>query len=129
MVKSYNAKDVTLTIDGAYITGFAESMITCEKNEDNFTSSVGAQGDVVVNEVNDPRGTIKFTLQATSPARRYLDALANSNRQVSIWVNNKALHEKAGGAYARIKKPASREYEAEVGDREYEAEVFDYTAK
>ena len=129
MVNAYNAKDVTVTVGGVYITGFAESMVTCEKNEDGFSSSVGAQGDVGVNEVNDPRGTIKFTLQATSPSSRYLDSLANGKKQVAIWVNNKALNEKTGGSCARIKKPASREYEAEAGDREYEAEVFDYTAQ
>lgn len=123
---AYNAKDCVITIDGVYITGVAEDMITGEKDEDFFTTTVGAQGDVAVNEVNNPLGTIKLTLQGTSPQNEMLIKYAKKNKEFPIWVNNKNLKEKFGGSQARIKKFPVMEEGIELSDREYEMTVFDY---
>lgn len=123
---AYNAKDCVITIDGVYITGVAEDMITGEKDEDFFTTTVGAQGDVAVNEVNNPLGTIKLTLQGTSPQNEMLIKYAKKNKEFPIWVNNKNLKEKFGGSQARIKKFPAMEEGIELSDREYEMTVFDY---
>lgn len=124
---SYNAQDCTIVFGNTYLTGLGETMVTGEKDEENFSTSVGAQGDVLVNEVNNPLGTITVTLQATSPQRAYLDHCANSGTVQPLWVTNKALGERMGGTKARVKKPASKEFGAEASDSEYEFQVFDYT--
>ncbi|BFH10697.1 DUF3277 family protein [Paenibacillus melissococcoides] len=128
---NYDAMDVTVTVDGTFITGFSEgSMVEGEKDEDNFAASVGAQGDVVVSEVNNPLGTITITLQQTSPSVSFLNQLANAKKMVPVWViYNGTPKEKFGGSRARVKKPATSSFSNEAEDREFEIQVFDYTVE
>lgn len=129
MVGTYNAKDCVITVGGVYITGMGETMVSCEKDEDNVNAVVGAQGDVVVNEVNNDLGTIKITVQGTSPQKGYLLNLAKSKTMTDIWVNNKTIGEKVGGTKAMIKKTPALEQGTELADREFEFAVFDYTVE
>lgn len=127
MVTSYNAKDCTITVNNAYLTGLGEDMVTGEKDEEFFESETGAQGDTVVNEKNDDKGTITITLQATSPQNAMMISLAKSRAYFPIWVTNKSLGERFGGTSARVKKYPEFAEGATAGDREYEIAVFDYT--
>lgn len=127
MVKTYNPKDCVITVGGVYITGLGEDMVSCEKDEDNFTTSVGAQGDVVVNQSHNQLGTITLTVQGTSPQKTYLLDLAKTGEVFDIWVNNKSIDEKVGGSQAMIKKTPDLSQGAELEDREFEIQVFDYT--
>lgn len=128
-ITSYNAKDCVITVGGVYITGLGEDMVTGEKDEDNVSPVVGAQGDVVVNETNNDLGTITITVQGTSPQLPYLKNLAKTKKMVDVWVNNKSIGEKFGGSKAMIKKTPTLEYGAELADREVEIQVFDYTVE
>ncbi len=126
MIRTYDAKDVVMTFGSVYITGFSEDMITCAKDEEMFSTSVGAQGDVVVNTTNNPLGTISLTLQATSPQIEYLRECARNGTYAPCYVTNKNLGERMGGSQARIKNYPENEYGAEVGDRTFDIQVFDY---
>ena len=53
VVGNYDAKNTTILVDGVYITGLGEDMVTGEKDEDLFETSVGAQGDVVKSVKNN----------------------------------------------------------------------------
>lgn len=128
-ITQYDAKDVVVTVGGVYITGLGEDMVSGEKDEDNVSPVVGAQGDVVVNAVNNDLGTITLTVQGTSPQLPYLKKLARSKEMVDVWVNNKAIGEKFGGSKAMIKKTPSLEYGSELADRELEIQVFDYVVE
>ena len=125
MVTTYNAKDTTVIVDEVYITGLGEDMIIYEPDEDQFESSVGAQGDIVVSEKNDARATITLTVQATSPQKGFLLNLATSRKMFPIWCINRTLGERFGGTKARIKKHPALEYGVEAADREFEIQVFD----
>lgn len=127
MVRTYNPKDCVITVGGVYITGLGEDMVSCEKDEDNFSASVGAQGDVVVNQSNNNLGTITVTVQGTSPQKDYLMGLAKSRGMFDVWVINKSIGEKVGGSQATMKKPPAMEQGTELADREFEIQVFDYT--
>lgn len=129
MVTNYNAKDCVITVDGVYITGLAEDIVSCEKDEELFSTKVGAVGDVVINETHDPIGTITLTVQATSPQKEMLLELARSRKMFQIWVVNKSIGERVGGTMARIKNYPSIELGAEAEDREFEIAVFDYTVE
>ncbi len=122
----YNAKDCVITVDDVYITGVGTSMVTGTKDEQMFSTTVGAQGDVCMNETNNPLGTITITVQATSPQKPYLIDLAKSGKVVSIWVVNKSLRERMGGTQARIKNYPSMDQADTVSDRAFEFQVFDY---
>lgn len=41
-MRTYNAKDISVVINNVNITGLGETMISCEKDEEFFTTSVGA---------------------------------------------------------------------------------------
>lgn len=128
-ITSYDAKNVTVIVDGVYITGFSEgSFIECEKAEDTFQTSVGAQGDVGISEVNNPIGNITITLQQTSPSVTYLNRLASSKRIVSVWViSNNTPREKIGGTQARVLRPAQSTFSNSIESRAFQLQVFDYT--
>lgn len=126
-VTTYNPNDCVVTIGGVYITGLGEDMVEGEKDEDNFSTAVGAQGDVVINMSNNRLGTIKLTVQGTSAQKSYLLGLEKSKAMFDIWVINKSIDEKIGGTKAMMKKPPTLGQGAELADREFEIQVFDYT--
>lgn len=128
-VRAYDPKDCVVMVGGVYITGLGEDMVSCEKDEDNFSTAVGAQGDVVVNRSNNQLGTITVTVQGTSPQKDYLLGLAKSGSMFDIWVINKSINEKVGGSKAMMKKPPTLEQGAELADREFEIQVFDYNVE
>lgn len=128
-VRAYDPKDCVVMVGGVYITGLGEDMVSCEKDEDNFSTAVGAQGDVVVNRSNNQLGTITVTVQGTSPQKDYLMGLAKTGEMFDIWVINKSIREKVGGSKAMMKKPPALEQGAELADREFEIQVFDYTVE
>lgn len=128
-MQSYNAKDCTVTVNNVYITGLGEDMVTGAKDEELFSTAVGAQGDVVVNEINNPLGTITLTVQATSPQKDMLLSLAKSGQTFPIWVINKSIGERFGGNEARFKNYPELVNGAEAEDREFEIQVFDYTVQ
>lgn len=129
MFTSYNAKDCTVTVDNVYITQLGEDMVTFEKDEEMFTTVVGAQGDVVMSEINNPLATITLTVQATSPQKKYLLNLAKAGKVFPIWCMNRSIGERFGGTKARIKNFPSLEHGAEAADREFEIQVFDGTVE
>ena len=128
-VTQYDAKDCTITVNNVYITGLGEDMVTGSKDEEFFSTAVGAQGDVVVNETNNSLGTITLTVQATSPQKGYLMGLARQKEMFPIWVVNKSIGERMGGTKARIKNFPELANGVEAEDREFEIQVFDYTVE
>lgn len=126
MVTRYNAKDTTIIVDGVYITGLGEDMISGEKDEDFFSTSVGAQGDVVKNEINDPLGKITITVQATSPQKAFLMGLAKRTEAFPLWCINKALGERMGGTMANLLTFPEVSRGKEADDMEFVFQVFDY---
>lgn len=130
-IATYDARKVTATVGGVFITGFAEgTFVNCTKDEDNFETTVSAQGDVAVAVRNNTLGTIEFTLNQTSPSIAYLDELANSSAMVPAWViSNNSAKETSGGTQAMVTKPSDKEYADTVSERSYEIKVFDYTSE
>lgn len=122
---TYNPNDVSVTIDGIYVTGLGEDMIEFEFDEERFEAVVGAQGDVVVNETNNKLATLTLTVQASSPQYKVMLQYAKNGTTFPVWVVNKSIGERCGGTKARFKNPASVSYGAELEDREFEIAIFD----
>lgn len=102
MVTKYNAKDCTVTVDGVHITGLGEDMISWEKEEAFFETSVGAQGDIVKSEINNDIHSLTVTVQPTSPQYGYLIGLAKRTDTFPVYVVNKPLGVTVGGTQANI---------------------------
>lgn len=128
-VTTYDAKDCVITVNNTYITGLGEDMISGEKDEDFFTTNVGAQGDIIKNVTNNSLGTITLTLQATSPQKGFLMGLARQGAIFSIWAVNKSIGERMGGTKASILNYPELANGAEAEDREFTIQVFDYTVE
>lgn len=129
MARVYDPKQVNVIVDGVFITGFAEgTMVTAEKDEDDFTVVYGAQGDYSVAESHNTLGTITLTLQDTSPSLPFLRSLVNRRRFFSCYVvdANDSSRVMAGGSEARILKSPGFEKGNEVGEVEVEIKVFNY---
>jgi len=123
---TYDAKGVSVIVNGVYLTGFSESMVEVEKDEDGYETKVGAQGDAIRTKVNSQLGTIKVTLLQTSPQVAFLDKLANTGEMVAISVTSSGPPKETSSATeAFVKKPASRTYGKDAEDREYEFQCID----
>ena len=123
-VYTYDAKDTSVVVDGTYITGLGEDMISVEKEEDFFTPSVG---DIVKSQINNSLGTMTITIQPTSPQKKYLLSLAKRTEPFPLWAVNKKLGERIGGTMANLKTMPEFSRGAEAEDMELEFQIFDLT--
>lgn len=128
-MRTYDASQTTVTVDGRFLTGFAEgSFVEWEKDEENFDTKVSAQGEVGVAIRNNTLGTITVTLMQTSPDVAFLKKLANTRKVFPIWVQTSGdTKEKVGGTQAMVKKTPDGTLSDEIEDREFEIQVFDFT--
>lgn len=128
-IATYDAKDTSIVIDSTYITGLGEDMISAEKDEDFFTTSVGAQGDVVKSQINNNLGTVTVYVQPTSPQKQFLLGLAKRTEPFPLWAVNKKLGERVGGTKANLKTFPEFARGAEAEDMEFVFTVFDLTVE
>lgn len=129
LVATYDAKDTSVIVDGTYITALGEDMVSAEKEEDFFTSSVGAQGDIVKSQINNSLGTVTVYVQPTSPQKNFMLKLANRAETFPIWVVNKKLGERFGGTMANLLSFPEITRGAEAEDMEFVFQVFDLTVE
>ena len=129
MVTSYDAKDVSVIVNGVYLTGFADgTFVSYSKDEEQWSVSVGALGDTARAKVNNPLGTITVTLQQTSPQVSMMNNLAISGKLVEVRIIHKGSNTlKVGGTQCFIKKTADGEFSNEISNREFEIQVLDYS--
>jgi hypothetical protein len=131
MAQSYDPKKVSLIVAGVFITGFMDgTFINAEKNTDNVTPHVGAQGDVTYSESADQTGTVTATLKQDSASLPFLQALAKKKEDFSVQVvDGNTNRFQAGGTQARIVRTPGREFGAEVAGVEVAFHIADYDAK
>ena len=125
LFSKYSANDTTIVIDGITITGLAESMWSFEKAEDLAEDTVGAQGDVVHNEIINPIYNATVTVQRTSPQYKFLRDLIKRTEPFSIWMINKALGAKEGGSKALCTSVPASSLGTSAEDVEFGFTVYD----
>lgn len=130
-MSSYDPKKVSCIVDGQFIVGFMDgTFMTAEKNEDNVTAHVGAQGDVTYSESADDTGTLTITLKQDSSSLPFLQSLSKQKREFAAqFVDGNTNKFQAGGTRCRIIKTPGREYGSEVSGVEVKIHVSDYDAK
>lgn len=129
MITRYNAKDTTVTVDDVFITGFGENMISWEKTEPYFETAVGAQGDVIKNEVNNDLHTLTITVQQTSPQYGYLVSLSKRAESFPVWATNKTLGITVGGTQANVSEAPEVALGSSAEDATFAFVVFDGITK
>ena len=129
IVATYDAKDTSVIVDSIYITGLGEDMVSAEKEEDFFSSSVGAQGDIVKSQINNTLGTMTICVQPTSPSKTFLLSLAKRTEPFPLWAVNKKLGERFGGTKANLLSFPEIARGAEAEDMEFTFQIFDLTVE
>lgn len=128
-VTRYNAKDTTVIVDGVYITGLGEDMISFSKEENVSEFIVGAQGDIVRSEINNDIHTLTLTVQPTSPQLTHLIALKDRKGCFPVWVINKEMGITLGGSQACINELPEIALGASAEDIEFTFSILDGSMK
>lgn len=117
----YDQSKVTVVVNGTYLTGFGEgTKVSAERNEDNITPYVGADGSVTNAVSADETGTITIPLAISSPSVSFLNRLANAKKPFSVTVtdfNSNGVNCSATQAY--VSKPIFPEKGKEVTVAEF----------
>lgn len=127
--KTYDPKKVMVIWGGVALTGFAEgSIVSCEKNEENATHVVGAQGEVTQVINSDNTGTITVSLKSNSSSLPLLadDAQTNVIKPIQVIDMNSGA-QNAGGSEAWVTKTPNLTKAKELEDIDVEILVADYS--
>ena len=124
-VDSIDPKDVTVIVAGKIISGFAQDMISIERESNQVEDEVGADGDVARRGTNDRRGTITITLLQTSRSNLFLSTLAVADELSGRSVYPVVIKDQRGNdlhvaATAWIRKMPRSSYRAGVESRAWE---------
>ncbi len=127
-VYTYSPEDVAVTVGPALITGFAEdSFISCEREEDSFTKTVGCDGTVTRTRNPNRSGSITITLSQSSPANDVLAAAAMKDEIDGSGVVPVMVKDSNGTTIVAgrgwVKKPANVEFGKAAGNREWVLDV------
>lgn len=128
-ITRYNAKDTSVMVDGVFITGLGEDMITYSKEEAASELIVGAQGDVVKSEINNDIYTLTLTVQPTSPQLSHLISLKDRKDCFPVWVINKEMGITLGGTQACINEMPEIALGASAEDVEITFSILDGSMK
>lgn len=128
MAQSYDFKKVTVIIDGHIVTGYMDgSVVKWEKNADNVSPHVGADGEVTFAENADNTGLITLTLRQNSASLSKVLELAAAKRDFSARViDSNAGGVKVGGTQSRIMKTPGGERGSEISGVEVQIYIADY---
>ncbi len=125
VISGYNAIHTVITVDEVNITGLGEDMWNFEKEEDLAENTVGAQGDVVRNVINNPIYTATITVQRTCPQMPHLLSLKNKTEPFPIWMKNSDLGLIEGGTMAMLASAPATSLGASAEDVEFVFTVYD----
>lgn len=132
-MKTYDPKKVSLMVAGRFIVGYMDgTFISAQKNEDNITPHVGADGEVTFTEKADNTGMITVTLKQNSSSLSFIRQLATQKQAFAARVidgNADNGNFKAGGNECRIIKTPGAEYGDDVSGVEVQIFVADYSAQ
>jgi len=117
MTTVYNFKNTQVIVAGAIITGYADGdAIQAEPNEDKWTQTIGAAGDVTYNESNNETGLITLTLKTSSSSIPYLRSLYKSKQLFNVLIQDTSNNVRVTGEDCMIQKwPSFTRSEEEAG--------------
>lgn len=122
-IKTYDVKKLSIIVGTRPMTGLADgTVVTVRRNEDAFTTQIGADGEGVRSKTNNRSGQIELSLQQGSDDNAFLseiaiaDELANGG-VVPILVKDNLGNSLYAAESAWIKKVPDSEFARETGTR------------
>ena len=127
--KTYSPDQVTLSINGKIITGYAEgTFITVSRDEDSFMKKVGSDGEVARAANANRSGTVVVTLMQTSSGNDALSALLLADEATRAGIGALIMKDNSGatlafGSDAWVRKAADVVMGKEVESREWTLDI------
>lgn len=131
MVRTYDPKQIILTVGGIPIGGYADgTFIGFEYDEDAFTKVTGADGITSRSKSNNYAGFMAVTLAQTSPSNDVLSAIALADRLSNTGVVPIIMKDIGGttvlfSANGWVRKSSNVDEAKEISDREWTLDMAD----
>jgi len=128
MAKTFNFKNTSLVLGGAYITGYMDGEpISIEKNEDKRAYHVGADGEVTVTKSADNTATLTVNVKQDSASVPHLQSLLKSDDLFPFqFIDNNTGFRCSGNECYVVREP-NRTFGTETQGYEYQILITDYT--
>ena len=126
MIKTYNPKEVTISLGPHIVTGYAEdSFVTIEPNTDGITKKVGCDGEVVRSISPDKTYNINLVLLMASDTCKWLQERLDQDRETGDGIFPILIKDLKGGMVfssdsAWVVRAASRQFSREAPNREWQ---------
>lgn len=126
MIKTYNPKEVIVTLGAHIVTGYADdSFVTIDPNGDGVTKKVGCDGEIVRSISPDDTFIIKLSVLQTSDTNAFLQQKLALDRKTGDGMFPVLVKDLKGGMVFSTDaawpiKAASRGFGKEAGNREWE---------
>ena len=124
-VKTYDPKNVSISLNGIPLNGFADgTFLTVEREEDAFNKTVGSDGIVSRAKSNNRSGMATLTLSQTSPSNDVLSSIALADELDNAGVGSFVVKDQLGttkvfAGTAWVRKIASPSFGKEIENREW----------
>lgn len=127
-MKVYDPGSIVMTLAAQPISGFADTFVSAEREENAYTKRTGADGEVARVRSRNRSGSVTITLMATSASNDILSALARLDEETGQGVGEFMMKDTLGRTLiaapnAWVAKVAPVEFGKEIGDREWLIEV------
>ena len=125
-VKTYNPKEITISLGTHIVTGYGEdSFVTIESNTDGITKKVGCDGEVVRSISPDHTYNISLTLLMASDTCKWLQERLDQDRETGDGMFPILIKDLKGGMVfssdsAWVVRPATRQFSREAPSREWQ---------
>ncbi len=123
MAKTYDPKEFSVIVGGHIVGGYDDgTFIKAERNEDMWTTKVGADGEGARAKSNNKSGTVEVTLLQSSGSNDVLSGFAladelNNGGQVPVLIKDANGTTVVSAETAWIKKMPAVEGGKEIGNR------------
>jgi hypothetical protein len=130
-VRTYDAAQVVLTVNGVAIGGYADgTFISVEREEQSFTKVVGADGTTSRAKSNNRSGSLTVTLKQTSPSNDVLSALLQQDELtndavVPVLIKDNSGESRLFSATGWVQGLPTVEYAKEISNREWILDLAD----
>ena len=123
-VRLYDAVEANIVVDGRIIQGFQDGdMFSYTFKEEKVKTAVDAHGDAAIAINNNHLATVTINLTGNSVDHKYLNDIANANKQVTLQITSE--FEKVSGNQAYLSKVPVGAFGKVTPNRTYTFVVLD----
>ena len=119
-LRTYDFKQVAVIVGGIQIQGFVDGeAITIEPDADEWTETVGNDGEVTRSKSNNSMSRIMLKLAQSAESNQYLSGLRLSGGIVPVMVKDNSGLSIHAGEQAYVKSRPAAAFARESGEREW----------